>query len=222
MCLQVTLREYKKPLRFCNRYVGIGGGGEDGGGTSAVPAAQAQDVLDAVSLLESFKFADLHVTELAASITLQRGARQAFLRRVKLPRTVRAGQRVRGSLVVQRIRGGNQTIPFTIRVPAGLRPGIRTLTLTGTDADTGEGLFGDLSSTLTIELGDEEEPTGGDPGPRTLRALIDQFSELKRYDGVAARIGGRRIGRAFRREDLRLSGRIQAEVRVVRSGRRSR
>ena len=68
---------------------------------------------------------------MSANVDMRRGERLAFLRRVKAPRRVKPGQRVRLSVTMQRIRGGNLTKHYRVRIPGGLKPGVRTLKLNG-------------------------------------------------------------------------------------------
>jgi hypothetical protein len=128
---------------------------------------------------------------------------------VKLPRTVRAGRRVRARVRLRRVRGDVFTRTYRVRIPRGLRRGVRTLRFTGTDADVADdGLLGAIFI-------DGVEDGAGDPGPRNLKALARRIRAIRRYDGVRVRAGGAR-SRGFRDDRLRISGRARATVRVVR------
>ena len=110
-----------------------------------------------------------------------------------------------------------------MRIPREMRRGARTLRFSGTDADIADdGLLG----AIIIDGG---EDGAGDPGPRNLRKLAARIRSVRRYDGVRVRTGGGlhrydgvhlRAGgertRAFRDRHLRISGRAETRVRVVR------
>jgi hypothetical protein len=140
---------------------------------------------------------------------------QAFMRSIRLPRRVRPGQRVRARVSLQVVHGPKLTRTYSVRLPSGLKRGSRRLTFVGTDADAGDAAFGD-AITLILDDGEgDEEPTGGDPGPSSVSELADEITALGRYDGVGLRNGEDTV-RAFRDDELRLSGRVRTTVRVVR------
>jgi len=129
---------------------------------------------------------------------------------VRLPRTVRPGRRVRAKVKLRRVRGGTISRSYRLRIPRGLRPGVRELRFSGAEVDfADDGLLG------SIIIGDEGADGGGDPGPPNLRALAARIRSIHRYDGVRVRAGGSRM-RAFRDDELRISGRASTSVRVVR------
>ena len=208
MCMQLTLRERPKPVRVCNRYV------SDGTASSApasfgniVALRAASDMSEFLSPLEYYKPSGLHVTEVSARITLRRGQRQAFMRKLTLPRRVRAGRTVTARLAIQRVRGRKQTLKVKLKLPRSLKPGRRRLVLRGSEADTGDDdLFGDL----TITLGDFDEETDT-TGPRTVKALVKEMKSLARYDGL--RLAGKKV---YKRDDLRIGGSASAYTTVRR------
>ncbi|HYI17600.1 MAG TPA: hypothetical protein VD836_02775 [Solirubrobacteraceae bacterium] len=215
VCVQITLRERKRPLRFCNRYTSAVAPSDTEAGENIVAAGAASDALTALSELDDFKQRRLHVTEFAARVKLRRGLRQAFIRSVTVPRRVRRGQRVRVRLNLQVVRGPRITRSFRLRIPGSVRSGRRRLAFTGHDVDDPESdLFGALLETITIG-GDEEDDGAGDPGARSIEAVARRVRDVARYDGVTVRLGGRRV-RAYRDADLRISGRGAATVRVRR------
>jgi len=223
LCARIIVRERRRPMRFCNRYVSAAPAPEELGGLNLVAAGASADALAALSLLDEYKRSGLHVTEFAARVKLLRGQRQAFLRSVTLPRRVRPGVRVRARLTMQVVRGRPLTRTFSLRIPSGLPAGRRKLSFTGTDVDTPDSdLFGSIVSTITIGEG-EDEPSPGDPGPRSVEELAAQVRGLARYDGVTVRYGGGRglRLRGYRDPQVRISGRASTTVRVVRA-RRSR
>jgi hypothetical protein len=211
MCVQITLRELKKPIRVCNRYVSEAPADPDFSGTSSVVAARAaSDAFDALAMLEEYQGPPPHVTEVAARIDIRRGQRQAFLQHVRVPSTIRPGSRIRVRATMRRVRGGLIARTYRMRVPRDLRPGLRRLTFVGTDADTA-----DDSLLGAIVISEDQDDGAGDPGPPTLRRLADAIHSLERFDGVRIRGGGVREP-AFRDRDLRIAGRAHVFVRVAR------
>jgi hypothetical protein len=95
-----------------------------------------------------------------------------------------------------------------VRIPRGLRPGIRALKLRGFEAPSPD------DALLELLLGDdfEGEPTHG---PARLNDLIDSIEAIGRWDGVRLKVG-RRGARAFKDDALVISGRTQTRVRVLR------
>jgi hypothetical protein len=215
VCVRIALRERKRPLRFCNRYVSAIAPSDPEAGENIVAAGAASDALTALTELDDFKQRRLHVTEFAARVKLHRGLRQAFIRSVRVPRRVRRGQRVRVRLNLQVVRGPRITRSFRLRIPRSLRSGRRRLAFMGRDVDDPDSdLFGALLETITIG-GDEEDEGAGDPGALSLEAVARRVRDVARYDGVTVRAGGRRA-RAYRDADLRISGRGSATMRVRR------
>ena len=205
-------------MRLCNRYVSAIAPSDPEAGANIVAAGGASDALSALTEIDNYKPRALHVTEFAARVKLRRGLRQAFLRRVELPRRVRPGRRVRAKLHLQVVRGPRITRTFRLRIPSGLRRGPRELTFVGRDVDDPDSdLFGALVDTIIIG-GDEEEDSSGREGARTLDGLAGRIKDLERYDGVRLRAGSIRT-RAYRDPDLRISGRASTAVRVVRKRR---
>jgi hypothetical protein len=211
MCLGIAFRERpRKPARFCNRYLSSAIMDPEAGALgNAVAFSAAIDALDAVSLIEAFEGRTPHVTRLHATVDVQRGERLAFLRRVRAPRRVRAGQTVRLRVTAQRIRGGRITRNYRVRIPRGVRPGTRPLTLAGIEEDSPD------EELLEILLGEDFGSDGEDEGPASLDDLIASIRALGRWDGVQVRIGGKRR-RAFRDADMLITGRTRTLVRVVR------
>jgi hypothetical protein len=215
VCVQIALRERKRPLRFCNRYASAIAPSDPEAGENIVAAGGASDALTALTDLDDFKLQRLHVTEFAARVKLHRGLRQAFIRSVTLPRHVRRGHRVRARLNLQVVRGPRISRSFRLRIPGSLRPGRRRLSFLGKDVDDPDSdLFGALVETILIG-GDKTDDGAGHLGARTLDALARRVRNVARYDGVTLRAGGRRA-HAYRDADLRISGRASRTVRVRR------
>jgi hypothetical protein len=209
MCLRIALRERKKPIRVCNRYVSDGTGGSVPQGGNLVGLLAGSDVSEILTLIDTYRPKGLHITEVAARVRVRRGQQQAIMRSVRLPARVRAGQRVTARMKVRRVRGATETISFPVRIPGHVKPGKRRVAFRGSDPDSADD---DLFGTLTIELGDEEEEE--DTGPQTIDELVTAIRKIDRYDGIRVKLGGSR--RAYEHPSLRVGGRAATTVRVVR------
>lgn len=216
MCVRITVRERKEPLRFCNTYVG--------GSPSAPAAPLVADFAAASGLIDAYNFAALHVTRVDVNLKLRRDLRQAYILGATGPSSARRGSDITVTVKAQRVRGAKLTKKARVHIPRYLSAGEHVLTLTGTPADAvaGEGDAQDLASTFTITLGDEDDGGGDDPGPRTLSQLAATFGGIARVDGVTAsfRDPGDSSGdsasaeiEVLRDPQLRISG--SARLRVV-------
>jgi hypothetical protein len=210
MCMRITFRERpNRPARFCNRYLSSTILAPDAGALgNAVAFSAALDTLDAITLIEGYEGRTPHVTKVGANIDMRRGEQLAFLRRLRAPRRVRPGQRVRVRVTMQRVRDGNLTRTYRVRIPRGAKPGRRTLKLIGFRQASPD------DELLELLLG---EDGGGEPssGPDRLSDLIAGIESLGRWDGVRVAVQGHRK-RAFKDDDLVITGRAQTRVRVVR------
>ncbi len=226
VCAQIKINRLERPARFCNRYVSAFPADEDFVGTANTVAARASsDVFDALAAIDDYQGPPPEIGELAVRIDLRRGEQRAFLRsvklprrvragqkvraRVRLPRRVRAGQRVRARATLRLVRGSTIRRSYRVRIPRDLRRGERTLRFSGTDFDVAD------DGLLDAIIIDGFEDGSGEPGPANLRALARRIRSLHRYDGVRVRAGGERT-KAFRDRDLRISGSASARVRVSR------
>jgi hypothetical protein len=210
MCLRITFRERpNKPARFCNRYLSSTILAPDAGPLgNSVAFSAALDALDAISLIEAYEGRTPHVTKVGADIDVRRGEQLAFLRRVKAPKRVTPGQRVRLRVTMQRVRDGNLTKTYHVRIPRHIKPGRRTLKLVGFQQSSPD------DALLELLLGEDsgEEQTSG---PSTLSDLIAEIKAMGRWDGVTVRMRGREK-RAFKDDDLVITGRAATTVRVRR------
>ena len=204
LCMKVTLRELRKPLRVCWNYA------VEGASQNALAGAAASDVGSAVEVLESYKFGTLHPTSVDISLRLRRGLRQAYLLGVSAPRRVRRGQTIGLRLALRQTGSGARTTrTVRLRVPQSAPAGLRTLRLEGTPADAGGNPDeeGDLSVVFEDEEGSEDEA-----GPQSIGDVRDAFRALARFDGVTLRLGDIEDP-LFRDPRLRISG--EARVRLV-------
>jgi hypothetical protein len=205
MCARVHLAGVSDPLRLCNRYVVQQGGGVGG--------AMADDVAEAVGAIDAAEYAPLSVERVEADVEVRRGADQAYMLGVSMPRTVRRGASVPVSVRARIVRGGLRRFDFRLRVPRSLAPGGHVLTLSGPETDEAGALGGEFGEILIFE--DEDEL----PQPaRSFAELASQIERIERWDGVEARFsgrGGRRL-RAYRDPDFRIGGEIKLRLRVRR------
>ena len=216
MCVTISVRERKKPLGFCNTYVG-------GGGNAALAGApMIADVAQAVGAVDAFVLGPLHVTGVAVQLGLRRTQRQAFLTSLAAPRVLRRGRTVRLRVGFRQIGGRLQSRTVALRVPRKATRGTRRLRLSGTPADAAAGAGGDLTDLFSVAI----DGTGDAPsqsGPPTLNALAAEVAAVHRYDGVTASLrppgsdpngGGSRERRVLRDPGLRFSGAAATTVAV--------
>jgi hypothetical protein len=178
---------------------------------NTVAARASSDVFEALAAIDDYQGRPPRIGEVAVRMDIERGERRAFLRSIRLPRRVEAGETVRARVTLRRVRGSVLRRTYEVRIPRGLRPGTLTLRFSGTDADLADdGLLGSI-------IIDGLEDGAGDPGPPDLRALAERIGSIARYDGVRVRLrGSGGSSRAFRDPDFRISGRATVRVRVVR------
>ncbi|MDA0173955.1 hypothetical protein OJ998_32940 [Solirubrobacter taibaiensis] len=211
MCARIAIQQITKPVRFCNRYVSVSAAqADDGTQLNAVLSGAANDLAGAISTIDAYTGTPPNVTGINVLIKVRRGADQAFIRSIKLPARVRAGQKVRARVSLQRVRGGTLVRNYTFRVPADAARGSQRFRFIGQDADAGD------DGLTTIIIGDDDErDEGGDPGPRNLKELEAQLKATERFDGVTVRVGRSRA-EAFRDDEFRISGTADATTRVTR------
>jgi hypothetical protein len=219
LCLRITLRERKAPLRFCNTYVG--------GSPSAPAAPLVADFAAATGLLDAYNFGVLHVTRVDVNLKLRRELRQAYILGASAPRRARRGHDITVKVLAHRVRGTKFTRNARVHVPRDLSAGEHVLTVTGSPADAvaGEGDVQDLASTFTITLGDTGNGSEDDPGPRTVAQLAQAVAGIAREDGVTAsfRDPGDDTGdsstseiEVLRDPQLRISGSARLRITVRR------
>ena len=210
MCLRITFAERpKRPARFCNRYLSsslfdpfLGPLG------NPIAFNAAMDASTAFSMIDAYRGRTPHVASVHSESEIRRGERMAFLRKVDAPRIVKPGRMTTIKVTMQRLRGGKLTKRYRVRMPRGLKPGThRTLKLRGL---TENSMDEDLLAILFGFVEDEDEA----PAPARLNDLIRAISSLGRWDGVELRLGGREK-RAFRDDDLVITGRVSTGVRIA-------
>lgn len=221
MCASLRVRELKRPLRFCNRYVTDSRSGFFGIG-NGVASAAADDIGKALSLIErAGGLRPLHVEHLSARVGIRRGAALAGLAGASMPRRVRPRQRVRVALRLELPSGRTGRRAFTLRIPAGLSPGSHRLRFVGTDPDGSDpdGIFfepfsqpaGRTARTATAR-------SAAVRGDAALERLVTRVSALSRNDGLSLRIGRDREGiPVYRDPELRITGSASVRVKVSRT-----
>jgi hypothetical protein len=213
-CFAITFKELKRRARFCNRYVT---NATDPLAGNTLAASAGADLLQALSLIDAYQASPLHVTGVEANLQIQRGRQQAYLRKVRLPRRGRAGQRVPATLTLRHVGGRLEHRNVRLRLPSDLRPGRRRVVLTGTDIDLDAGLTSELFE-FDFDLGS----SSGDFGAPNRRALAAQIEGLERYDGVSARRPSNDPDDfdpgepSYRDPRLRISGQARASIRIKR------
>jgi hypothetical protein len=205
MCVRVTLRELRAPLRFCNEYA------VDGVVPNSLAGAAVVDMAAAVSVLDTYRFGTLHPTAVEVALRARAGLAQAFITGATVPSRVRRGHMLRVRLHMRHTgTGARSTRTIRVRVPLATPRGSRTLRLAGPPADVGGNPDdpGDLSVVF------EEPDTGEDPGPRSLAELRDAFAALGRSYGVTATFAGGSKRQVDRDPRLRITGQARVHVTV--------
>ncbi|MDP1847460.1 MAG: hypothetical protein Q8K79_06685 [Solirubrobacteraceae bacterium] len=207
LCVKVTLRETRAPLRVCNTYA------VDGTSQNALAGPAATDVAAAVAVLESYRFGTLHVTAMEVGLRVRRGLRQAFITGARAPRIVRRGSRIAVRLALRHTGTGKRSSRTArMRVPLGIPAGVRTMRVIGTPTDPGSDPTQDGGGDLTLVF-EEGEEGADDGGPQSLAELRSSFTALARPIGVVALLGGEE--RLLLRDPrLRITGEARVRVRV--------
>ncbi len=207
MCVAITLRELKRPARFCQHYA------VNATGPNPLAGTLGADVADAAAIIDGYEFGVLHPTSVEVGLRLRRGLRQAYLQHVTGPARARRGSTIALRLKLRRVGTGVRfTRTVRLRIPRGVHVGRHTNKLSGTDVDTGS----DPSEEELVAI--FQEGGGGateQPPPDTVAGVRDQIEDLARYVGVTATIAGRQI-RTYRDPALRISGDARVAVTVRR------
>jgi hypothetical protein len=229
MCLRIDIQELRRPMRFCNRYIG------DGQFLGGTEIAMGGDAATAATLVERFDRRQLHVDRVRAKLDVHEGLRFARLRGASGPHRVRPGERIPIRITYQRPREKLESSRFTVRVPIGLKPGRRTLRLSGSGADPGDA---SLEAIFSAGLSPDDLffGGGGPPSPARVEKLARAIHDIHRYDGIRGTFrsprkrdrnledfidffgiadvgfGGRPV---FRHPRLRIAGTAKVPVRVL-------
>jgi hypothetical protein len=195
MCLRVSVRQRRQPLRFCQRY-------HDG-------FAPLDDLSSAFSMIDGYKFGPLGIRSATVRLRVRPTVREAFIVSARAPRRVRRGERVRVRMTLQHSRAGRQSVAFPYRVPRGAKRGAGALTIRGQSAGGGLGGLEDLFVEL---LGGG----GGGGGPtRSVAELAAKVAALGSPDGVRATLARKGKGPVVYRNDrLLIRGKTQVPLIV--------
>jgi hypothetical protein len=165
MCVQVSVRQRRKPMRFCQQYF-------DGYGP-------LDDLSSAFGLLDGYKFGPLGIRDISVRMRLRPTVREAFIVGAQAPLRVRRGQRVRIRMQLQRSRAGRTRVSFPYRIPRDAKKGLQILTIRG--PGTGDGIAALEDFFIDLFTG------GGGGGPtRSVNDLAKRIAALGAPDGVRA------------------------------------
>jgi hypothetical protein len=199
LCLHVTVREARKPFSFCKRYVAASSISADEPPPLALEMlADASTVL---SQVDTARFARLHVTQLTAGVTIERGLRLATILAARGPHTLRPGHTARVALRVRVAHGPLRTIRLRVAIPSDVSAGTHVLRFTGTPLDNVDG--GGLSSLFNAIF--SSDGGSGPPAAQSLSDIADAFVGVADYDGVRAHLAGD-AWRVYRDPRMRLDG----------------
>jgi hypothetical protein len=191
-CVEVRVRQSKRPLGYCKRYFN--------------PSDAFFDLTDAMSMLNGYRFGPLDIRGVSIRTGVRAGVREAFILDADTPRRVRPGQRIRVRLQLQRSRAGRFGISFPYEVPKAARPGRRTLTIRG----TGAGGF-DLAEIFGMLFGGG----GGNRPARSVEELGARIADLGGSDGVRATLSRKGRGRVVHTTgELRIRGKVEVPLTV--------
>jgi hypothetical protein len=208
MCTRFRVEELRRPIGFCNPYFD---------GFEAI-----LHIGRAAALVDSFDFAPLHIRGAAVSMAAKRGVVDEVLVSAHQAGRARPGGRVPVRLALQRRGGGRRTITIRVPVPRDLRPGTRTLMLSGNGFSTAPGpiievIEGELAGNATRRTAGvsaaQKEP------PSTVRRLARRVEALQRPLGIVGRFGRRERRVVLRSDDIRFDGRVELRLRVSRARR---
>jgi len=195
-CLEVRVRQAKRPLGYCKRYFN--------------PTDTFLDMSSAMRMVNGYRFGPLDVRDVSIRTGVRAGVREAFILRAKAPRRVRPGQRIQIRLRLQRSRAGRFGISFPYRVPQGAEPGRRTLTIRG----TGAGGF-DLVEIFSLLFGG-----GASSRPaRSVDELAARIADFGGADGIRATLARKGRGRVVHPTgELRIRGKVEVPLIVRKRG----
>jgi hypothetical protein len=210
VCARFRVQELRRPIGYCNRYF---------------------DVFEALlhlglasSLVDGFDFEPLHIDGVEVSIAAKRGVVDEVLVAADPARRARPGSRLPVRLRLHRRGGGTRTVTVRVPVPRDLRPGPRTLVLSGNGFAAEEGFFievveGQLARALGGRRPSRPAARAAQSGSRTVRGLARRVAALRRPLGIVARFKGHEERVVLRSDDVRFDGRVKLRLRVLR-GRR--
>lgn len=195
MCLRVTVRQQRRPLRFCQQYFD--------------PFGPLDDLSTAFSLIDGYKFGHLGIRDVSVRMRVRPRVREAFIVAAQAPRRVQRGQRIRVRLALQHSRAGRQTISFPYRISRHAKLGRRALTIRGRGAGDGLGGLEDFFAELFGGGGAGAGPT------RSVPELAARVAALGEPEGVRATLARKGKGPVvYSGKRLLIRGKVQIPLRV--------
>ncbi len=202
VCTRFRVRELRKPIGFCNPYF---------------DSFEAfGHVAEASALVDEFDLAALHIRGAAVTIAADRGFGDQVLVGARAPTRVRAGSTVEVRIALRRRGGGNRSVTARVPIPAGLRPGVRTLVLEGNGFPEDED---DLLIEFEEEISARTTSRAVAAEPRSAAQLARAVAALRRPLGITAGFRKREPRVVVRSDDVRYDGRVRVKLRVVQSPR---
>lgn len=199
-CVKIRVKQARRPLGFCNRYFDV--------------YELFADVSSAMLMLDGYVFGPLDIRGVSIRTGVRTGVDEAFILRAKAPRKVRAGERIRVRLKLQRSRAGRLGVSFPYRVPRSTKPGRRTLTIRG----NGSG------ATSFEEIFEFIFGGGGGGGDRPVRSVDElrlRIAALGERDGVRATFARKGAGEVvYAHKRLLIRGKAKLELRVRKPAKR--
>jgi hypothetical protein len=206
-CVRFRVRELRKPIGFCNPYF-----------DSFTPLT---DIGEAASMVDSFDLAPLHIRGSAVSLEATRNFADDVVVGARGPGRVRAGSTAPVRVALRRRGGGSRSLTIQVPIPAGLRPGERTLVVQGNgfpnEEDEGDLLL-ELFGALTGGGGSTTAHAAA-AEPRSPKNLARAVAALHRPLGIAAHFRHRDPRVVLRSTDVRFDGRAKVSLQVVRARR---
>jgi hypothetical protein len=213
MCMRFRVRELRRPMGFCNTYFDV--------------FEAVLDIARAADLVDGFDFAPLQIRGAAVSLAARRGVVDEVLVAADPVGRARPGARLPVRVTLQRRGGGRRTVTVRVPVPGDLRPGTRTLLLSGNGFPEESGFVVEL---IAGELGGSSGLAGSRPAragrtparpaqsaPRAVRRLARRIASLRRPLGIEARFGRGEREVVLRSDDVRFGGRVKVRLRVRRA-----
>jgi hypothetical protein len=219
-CVRFRVRQLRRPIGFCNPYFDI--------------FEAMGDIGTAADLVDSFDLAPLHIRGAAVSLAVKRGVADDVVVGADALGRARPGSKLPVRVTLQRRGGGRRTVTIRVPVPRDLRPGRRTLVLSGNGFAEDPGFIVEL---IEEELGGagsipgrgaaRSAQAGSTPNRRaarsaqsarrSVRRLARRVASLKRPLGIEARFGRRERRVVLRSDQVRFDGRVKLRLRVSRA-----
>jgi hypothetical protein len=205
VCTRFRVRELRRPIGFCNPYF-----------DSFTPLT---DIAAAADLVDGFDLAPLHIRSAGISLAVTRGFADDVIVGASAPRRARAGSTVSVQVALRRRGDGARTLTVRVPIPAGVRPGSRTLIVEGNGLPGGD--EGDLLLELVGGLSGERAARAHASASeaRSVRQLARKVAALRRPLGIVARFRHRQPRVVLRSSAVRYTGRARVKLQVVRARR---